>query len=89
MTMTLSGLRCDICGTYIGIKDLLGIEEHYYSFTIECFNKVQLHCCVPVCYDKLITFIETRDISILPKESRIRKSLSVLDEFKEKEKIYA
>lgn len=46
MTITSSGMKCDVCGEYIFFE--------YQEFSVSAVGERRLHCCVPKCKQALI-----------------------------------
>lgn len=71
MTITSSGIICDVCGKYI-------LLEKYYVFTIKGIDRA-FHCHESGdCKDSLLKASEAGDWHLLPVESPIRKAFDVL-----------
>ena len=47
MTITSSGMKCDICGKYIFFND-------YQEFSVKAIGDQRLHCCTPGCKQALV-----------------------------------
>ena len=72
MTITSSGIMCDVCGKYI-------LLEEYHGFTLRGFDE-QFHChSSGDCKDLLFKANTDKDWKILPIESPIRKAYEKID----------
>lgn len=72
MSITSSGVICDVCGEYI-------LLEEYHSFTLKG-HKQQLHChSSGDCKDNLFKASDSGDWKLLPVESPIRMAYEKID----------
>lgn len=72
MSITSSGVICDVCGQYI-------LLESFDNFTLKG-RKQQFHChSSGDCKDNLFKASKANDYKLLPAESPIRKAFEIID----------